>query len=46
MSKFAESGQKFYSLKVSKDYLSQIYGHKSGQNVINDVNLVKIGHFW
>ena len=29
--KFGESGQNLYSLNVSKNYFSQIYGHKSGQ---------------
>ena len=45
MSKFGESGQIMFSLKVSKNYFSQVYGHNFGQNVINGVNLVKIGHF-
>ena len=43
--KFRESGQKNFSQNVSKNYFSQVYGHKFGQNVINGVNLVKIGHF-
>ena len=33
-------------LKDSKNYFSQVYGHIFGQNVINGVSLVKIGHFW
>ena len=32
MSKFGEIGQIIFSLKVSKNYFSQVYGHKSGQN--------------
>ena len=39
MSKFDESGQIIFSLKVSKNYFSQVYGQKCG------VNLVKIGYF-
>ena len=46
MSKFGESGKIIFSLKVSKNYFNQVYGHNLGQNVINGVNLVKIGHFW
>ena len=46
MSKFWESGPIILFLKVSKNYFSQIYGQKCGKNVINGVNLVKIGHFW
>ena len=42
--KFRECGQIFFSLKVFKNYFSQVYGHKFGQSVINGVNLVKIGH--
>ena len=34
------------SLKVSTNYFSQVYVHKFCKNVINAVNLVKIGHFW
>ena len=30
-SKFWESCQKILSLNVSKNYLSQVYGHKFGQ---------------
>ena len=45
MSKFWESGQIIFSWKVSKNYFSQVYRQKFGQNVINGVNLVKIGHF-
>ena len=30
-SKFGESGQKNFALYVSKNYFSQVYGHKSGQ---------------
>ena len=46
MSKFGESGQIIFSLKVSKNYFSQFYGQKLGKNVIDGVNLVKIVHFW
>ena len=47
MSKFWESGPIILSLNVSKNILSQVYGQKCGKkNVINGVNLVKIGHFW
>ena len=45
MSTFLESGQIISTLKVSKNYFNQVYGQKSGKNVINGVNLVKIGHF-
>ena len=45
MSKFWESGPIILSLKVSKNYFSQVYGQKCGKNVINGVNFVKIGHF-
>ena len=45
MSKFGESDQIIFSLKVSKNYFSQVSGHKFGKNVINGVNLIKIGHF-
>ena len=31
MSKFGESGQKIFSLKVSKNYLDQVYGHNFGE---------------
>ena len=41
-----ESGQLIFSLKVSKNYFSQVYGQKFGQKVINGVNLIKIGHFY
>ena len=34
-----------FSLKVSKNYLSQFYGHIFGQKCYNGGNLVKIGHF-
>ena len=44
--KFGESGEIIWSLKVSKNYFSQVFGQICGQNVINEVNLVKIGHFW
>ena len=30
--KFREIGQIFFSLKVFKNYLSQVYGKKFGQN--------------
>ena len=30
-SKFGESGQNILSLKVSKNYFSQVYGQKFGQ---------------
>ena len=30
-SKFGESGQQIFSLKVSKNYFSQVYGHIFGQ---------------
>ena len=43
---FWESGQIIFSQKVSKNYSSQVYGQKSGKNVINYINLVKICHFW
>ena len=46
MSKFWESSQIIFSLKVSKNYFSQVYVQKIVKNVINGVNLVKIGHFW
>ena len=46
MSKYGESCQIIFSLKDSKNYVNQVYGHKSGQNVINGINLVKIGHFF
>ena len=46
MSKFWESGPIMLSLKVSKNYFSQVYGQKCGKNVINGFNLVKLGHFW
>ena len=46
VSKFGESGQITFSLKASKNYFNQVYGQKCGKNVINGVNLVKIGHFW
>ena len=46
MSKFEESGQIILSLKASKKYFSQGNVHKSGENVIDGVNLVKIYHFW
>ena len=46
MSKFWEIGPIILSLKVSKNYFSQVYGQKWGKNVINGVNLVKTGHFW
>ena len=46
MSKFGESGQIIFSQNVSKNYFSQVYGQKCGKNVINGVNLVKIGHFF
>ena len=46
MSKFWESGPIILSLKVSKNYFSQVYGQQCGKNIINGVNLVKIGHFW
>ena len=45
MSKFEESGKIILSLKVSKHYVSQVYGQISGQHVIIGVNLFKIGHF-
>ena len=32
MSKFGESGQITFSLKVSNNYFSEVYGHKFGQN--------------
>ena len=31
MSKFEESGQIIFSLKVSENYFSQVYGHNFGQ---------------
>ena len=31
MAKFGESGQIIFSLKVSKNYFSHVYGHKSAQ---------------
>ena len=36
----------FVELIWSKNYFSQVYWHKFGKNVINGVNLVKIGKFW
>ena len=30
MSKFGEFGQIFFSVNVSKNYFSQVYGHKFG----------------
>ena len=36
---FGESGQNILSLKVDKNYISQVYGHKFGKNLINGVNL-------
>ena len=36
---------KIFTLKVYKNYFSQVYGHIFGQNVINGVNLVNIGQF-
>ena len=45
MSKFGVNGKIIFSLIVSKNYFSQVYGQKCGKNVINGVNLVKIGHF-
>ena len=35
MSKFGESGEIIFSLKVSKNYFSQVYGHIFGQNWVN-----------
>ena len=35
LSKCMESGQIIISLKVSKNYFSQVYGQKSGKNVVN-----------
>ena len=34
MSKFEESGQIILSLNVSKNYFSQVYGHKFDQNTL------------
>ena len=55
-SKFEESGQKFFSLQVFKNYFSQVYGHefcqkchkwgKFGQNRSFLVKIVKIVSFW
>ena len=39
------SFQTIFSIKVFKNYLSLVYGQKLGKNLINGVNLVKIGHF-
>ena len=56
MSKFWENGKIIFSLKVSKNYLSQVYGHIFGQkchqwgefcqNRSLLVKMVKIGSFW
>ena len=56
MSKFGESGQKILSLKVSKNYFSQVYGQKFGQkchylrkfgqNRSFLVKMDKFGTFW
>ena len=56
MSKFWEGGQIIFSLKVSKNYFSQVYGHDFGkkcdywcqfdQNKSFLVKMVKIGAFW
>ena len=56
MSNFWESGPIILSLKVSKNYFSQIYGQKCaqkchkwgqfGQNRSFLVKMVKIGSFW
>ena len=55
-SKFRESGQKIFSQNVSKNYFSQVYGHKFGQKCHKWgqfgqkrsflVTMVKIGSFW
>ena len=37
--------KKKFTLNVSKNYFSEVYGHKICQNSNNGVNLVKIGHF-
>ena len=56
MSKFWESGQITFSLIVSKNYFSQVYGQKFGQkchylrkfgqNMSFLVKLIKFGTFW
>ena len=56
MSKFLEIGQINFSLKVSKNYFSQVYGQKFGQkchysrkfgqNMSYLVKMVNIGSFW
>ena len=45
MSKFGESGQIIYSIKVYKIYFSQVYTQNLIKNVINGVNFFKISHF-
>ena len=46
MWKFLESGQIIFSLKVYKNFFSQVMDRNFVKNVIICVNLVKIGHFW
>ena len=35
-----------FSLKVSKNYFSQVFDRNVIKTAINGVNLVKIVHFW
>ena len=56
MSTFGESGEKSFSLKVSKNYFNQVYGHnfgqkchywgQFGQNMSFLVKMDKIESFW
>ena len=42
-----ESGQVIVSLKLSKNYLSQVYGHKFGKKMsLMGAIWSKIGRFW
>ena len=46
MGKFWESGPIIVFVKVSKNYFSQVYGHKFGQNVINGGQFDQNRSFW
>ena len=43
MSKFGKIGQTIFSLKVSKNYFSQVYGHNFGKNCSSSSILFYIG---